>query len=160
MEEKKFITAKTYDELANKVRKIENEELPAVAKEIDEARKHGDLRENAQYAAAKEKQRMIQSKLQEINQALTSHVVIDIASQQFDTVCFGSQVVVNFLDDNTTKTFIFLSDFDSNVSAGIMSVNAPIAQALFGLSVGDIAEITLAGKTREIEIKQIQQAQL
>jgi transcription elongation factor GreA len=158
MQKKNLITAKTYDELIAKARQIENEEMPAVAREIDEARKHGDLRENAQYAAAKEKQRMIDSKLNEINQALTSHIVFDPSTQKFDTVCFGSKVIIKFLDDNTTKTFTILSDFDSNISLGIMSINAPIIQAILGFGVGDASEITLAGKVREIEIEKIEQA--
>jgi transcription elongation factor GreA len=153
--QKNLITAKTYDSLIAKLEHIQKEELPAVAKEIDEARQHGDLRENAQYAAAKTKQRMIEAKMNEINQALTSHIVFDPSIQKFDTVCFGAKVGLKFLDDNSKKTFTILSEFDSNISMGVMSINAPIVQAILGFAIGDVAEVILGGKLREIEIETI-----
>lgn len=160
MTQRHFITAKKYDELLEEVKRIETVELPAVAQEIDIARSHGDLRENAQYAAAREKQRMIESKLQDIQNALTTHTVIDISSQKFDAVAFGAKVKIKFFDDNSSKIFTILSDYESDISRGIMSINAPIIQAIIGLKVDDTADITIAGKTREVAIESIEPCDL
>jgi transcription elongation factor GreA len=151
----KSITPACYNVLLTEINDIKQSHLPAVAEEISIARSHGDLRENAQYSAAKEKQRMIEARLGELEEVISTYTVVDICGKKFDFVAFGATIEIQFLDDNSIKKFQILSDYDADINKGIVSINAPIVKGLLGLKELDEAEITLAGKTRDILIKKI-----
>lgn len=151
----KALTPNGYSKIVNEIDHIKNNQLPAVAEEIALARSHGDLRENAQYAAAREKQRMINSHLAELEEVVSTYTIIDIAGKKFNKVTFGANVEIKFLDDDTIKKFHILSDYESDINKGIISINAPIAKGILNLEEGDEAEITLAGKLREVLIAKI-----
>lgn len=150
-----FLTPLCYNTLVSEIDNIKNEQMPAIAEEISIARSHGDLRENAQYAAAKEKQRMIESRLNELETVIATHTVVDISNKEFTTVSFGANVEIEFDDNKTKKNFQILSDYDSNVSKGIISINAPISKAILGLSKGDDAVIIVNGVARDVVITNI-----
>jgi len=151
----KSITPACYNILLTEINDIKQSKLPAVAEEIALARSHGDLRENAQYSAAKEKQRMIEARLVELEEAISTYTVVDICGKKFDFVAFGATIEIQFLDDQSIKKFQILSDYDADINKGIISINAPIVKGLLGLKECDEAEVTLAGKTRNILIKKI-----
>ncbi len=150
-----FLTPQCYESIASEIDNIKNQQMVAIAEEISIARSHGDLRENAQYAAAKEKQRMIESRLNELETVIATHSIVDVASKTFTTVSFGATVEIEFEDNNSKKTFKILSDYDSDVSKGIVSIHAPIAKAILGLSKGDDAVAVLNGVGRDIVISNI-----
>ena len=150
-----FLTPLCYQTLVSEIDNIKNEQMPSIAEEISIARSHGDLRENAQYAAAKEKQRMIESHLNELETVIATHTVVDISHKEFTTVSFGANVEIEFDDNQTKKNFQILSDYDSNVSKGIISINAPISKAILGLSKGDDAVIIVNGVSRDVVITNI-----
>lgn len=149
-----FLTPACYQNIVSEIDNIKNQQMPAIAEEISIARSHGDLRENAQYASAKEKQRMIESRLNELETVVATHTVVDIANKEFTKVLFGCNVEIEF-DDKTKKAFQILSDYDSDVSKGIVSINAPIAKAILGLSKGDDAVVILNGISRDVIITNI-----
>lgn len=149
-----FLTPLCYKSIVSEIDNIKNSQIPAIAEEISIARSHGDLRENAQYASAKEKQRMIESRLNELETVIATHTVVEISNKSFTTVAFGCNVEIEF-EDNTKKSFQILSDYDSDVSKGIVSINAPISKAILGLSKGDNAIVTLNGTARDVIITNI-----
>jgi transcription elongation factor GreA len=151
----KLITRKCHDAISCEIDDIKKNQQPAIAQELDEARSHGDLRENAQYASAREKQRMIEARLNELEEVLLTHTIFDLTDKTFDTISFGATVELQFLDDNTTKKFQILSDYDADINKGIISINAPIAKAILGMQEGDESAVILAGKTREVLIKKV-----
>ena len=151
----KAITPACYNILLTEINDIKQSQLPAVAEEISIARSHGDLRENAQYSAAKEKQRMIEARLGELEEVISTYTVVDICGKKFDFVAFGATIEIQFLDDKSIKKFQILSDYDADINKGIISINAPIVKGLLGLKECDEAEVMLAGKTRDILIKKI-----
>lgn len=150
-----FLTPACYQNIVSEIDNIKNEQMPAIAEEISIARSHGDLRENAQYASAKEKQRMIESRLNELETVVATHMVVDITNKEFTKVSFGCNVEIEFDDNKTKKAFQILSDYDSDVSKGIVSINAPIAKAILGLSKGDDAVVILNGIARDVIITNI-----
>ena len=151
----KFLTSECYALLISEIQHIKNTQMPAIAEEISIARSHGDLRENAQYASAKEKQRMIESRLNELEDVIGTHTVVEINGKIFDKVAFGCKVEIIFEDDNSKKSFQILSDYDSDISKGIISINSPISRAIIGLSHGETSELIINGKTRDITINKI-----
>ena len=150
-----FITPLCYTTLVAEIHNIKNEQIPAIADEISIARSHGDLRENAQYASAKERQRMMESRLNELETVIATHTVVDISNKEFTTVSFGSNVEIEFDDNKAKKKFQILSDYDSDVSNGMISINAPIAKAILGLSMGSEAVIIINGVGRDVVITNI-----
>lgn len=151
----KLITKERHEAISREIDDIKKNQQPAIAQELDEARSHGDLRENAQYASAREKQRMIEARLSELEEVLLTHTIFDLNGKTFDTVSFGATVELQFLDDKITKIFQLLSDYDADINKGIISINAPIAKAILGMQEGDEAEVILAGKKREVVIKKV-----
>ena len=151
----KLLTPQCYNSLLAEIDNIKSVLMPDVAQEIAIARSHGDLRENAQYSSAKEKQRMIETRLQELENVISTHEVCDITKIQYTKVSFGATVKLHFLDDNSTKTFQILSDYDSNINNGTISINTPIAKAILGLEVEDEAEIKIGAKVKNVKISEI-----
>lgn len=151
----KYITPKCYEVLTREINDIQNNQLPLVAEEISIARSHGDLRENAQYASAKEKQRMIESRLHELTDVISTYTVVEIEGKKFNSVSFGSTVEIKFLDDNSTKKFQILSDYDSDISNGTISINAPIVKFILDLPEGVTTEMFIGGRTRSVIIQKI-----
>jgi transcription elongation factor GreA len=151
----KFLTKECYAFLISEIQDIKNIQMPAIAEEISIARSHGDLRENAQYSSAKEKQRMIESRLNELEDVIGTHTVIELDGKTFNKVSFGCNVEITFEDDKSKKSFKILSDYDSDISKGIISINSPISKAIIGLSHGESTELIINGKEREITISKI-----
>ena len=131
------------------------EERPKISRDIGIAREHGDLSENAEYHAAKERQGLVEARIKDIEDKLSRAEVIDPLKLSGDRVRFGATVTVTNLDtDEETKYQIVGAD-EADVNQGLISISAPLARALIGKSVGDEVVVQLPSGTRRYEIGSI-----
>lgn len=127
-------------------------ELP---KEIGRARAHGDLSENAEYHAAKERQRLVEARLGQLSQRLRELSMVDIARIPRDRVGFGSKIVVLDVDKDEESVYKLVTSEEADVSNGLISTTSPIGRGLLGKEVGDTVTIRSPGGTREFEILEL-----
>lgn len=132
------------------------EERPKISREIGIARDHGDLSENAEYHAAKERQGLIEARLKDIEDKLSRAEIIDPASLSGDRVRFGATVSLLNLDTDEEQSFQIVGADEADVDHGSISVSAPLARALIGRSLGDEVVVKLPAGTRRYEISAIQ----
>jgi transcription elongation factor GreA len=131
------------------------EERPKISREIGIAREHGDLSENAEYHAAKERQGLVEARIKDIEDKLSRAEVIDPTKLSGDRVRFGATVMLTNLDtDEETKYQIVGAD-EADINQGLISVSAPLARALIGKSIGDEVVVQLPAGTRRYEIGNI-----
>ncbi len=120
---------------------------------IAEARSHGDLSENAEYDAAKERQGFIEGRIKEVEGKLSNAQIIDPKLLDADGRCvFGATVDLEDLDSGTKVTYQIVGDDEANLKAGKVSVSSPIARALIGKYAGDVAEVQAPGGVKEYEL--------
>ena len=128
------------------------EERPKISREIGVAREHGDLSENAEYHAAKERQGLVEARIKDIEDKLARAEVIDPSKLKGDRVRFGALVTLTNLDtDEETKYQIVGAD-EADINHGLISISAPLARALIGKTWGDEVVVTLPAGTRRYEI--------
>ena len=126
---------------------------PQIIAAIAEARAHGDLSENAEYAAAKERQSFIEGRIAEIEGKLSNAQVIDPSKIDADGRCvFGATVELEAMDSGDAVTYQIVGDDEADIKAGKISISSPIARALIGKSEGDVAEVQAPGGLRQFEI--------
>jgi len=126
---------------------------PAVIEAIAEARSHGDLSENAEYDAAKEKQGFIEGRIAELESKLSSAQIINPALINADGECvFGATVELEDMQSGEAVTYQIVGEDEANIKNGKISINSPIARALIGKFEGDVAEVQAPGGIREYEI--------
>jgi transcription elongation factor GreA len=131
------------------------EERPRISREIGTARDHGDLSENAEYHAAKERQGLCEARIKDIEDKLSRAEVIDPTRLSGDRVRFGATVMVTNLDTDEETTFQIVGADEADINNGRISVSAPLARALIGKSIGDEIVINLPAGTRRYEIGSI-----
>ena len=141
--------------LETELKKLKSEERPAVIQAIAEARAHGDLSENAEYSAARERQSFIEGRIKELESVISAAHVIDPASLSGDSVKFGAKVVI--VDENTDVEvrYQIVGHYEANADHGRISVNAPLARALIGKAVGDSVEVHSPQGVRSYEILEV-----
>lgn len=154
--EKVPMTAGGYAWLDEQIKRLKNVERPAVIQAISEARAHGDLSENAEYHAAKERQSWIEGQILEFEDKFTRAEVIDISKLDGDTVKFGATVVLIDEESEQKKTWQIVGDFEADVKSGKISISSPIARALIGKKKGDTVEVAAPGGARFYEIGRVQ----
>ena len=132
------------------------EERPKISREIGIAREHGDLKENAEYHAAKERQGLVEARIKDIEDKLSRAEVIDPSKLSGDKVRFGAVVLLTNLDTDEESTYQIVGADEADLKNGTISVSAPIARALIGKSTGDEVVVTLPGGTRRFEIGSIE----
>jgi transcription elongation factor GreA len=149
------ITPNGYQKLQEELKRLLKVERPRNIKAIAEARSHGDLSENAEYHAAKERQSFIEGRIQEIQTNLALADVIDPSKISQDKIAFGAKVKV--LDANTgeEKIFTLVGSDEADVKNGKISINSPVAKSLIGKSAGDIVTVKAPARTIEYEILEI-----
>ncbi len=132
-------------------------ERPSVIKEIEIALGHGDLSENAEYTYAKEKQALIETRIRDLQDRLSSSEIIDLKNRAIsDRVVFGSTVTIEDLDTDERKVYQILGQDEADISKGILSVDSPVGRALIGRETGDVVEIKTPNGIRECEIIAVQ----
>lgn len=154
--EKVPMTVAGYQWLEDELRRLKNEERPAVIQAITEARAHGDLSENAEYHAAKERQGWIEGQILDLEDRYSRAQVIDVAKLNGKEVKFGATVTL--IDDDTEekKSWQIVGDFEADVKSGKISISSPIARAMIGKTKGDMIEVTAPGGARSYEIAKVE----
>jgi transcription elongation factor GreA len=150
--EKEPMTAGGYSRLEEELRRLKNEERPAVIKAIEEARAHGDLSENAEYHAAKERQSFIEGRLEEIESKVSRAVVIDPSTLSGTTVMFGATVTIVDEETDEESTYQIVGTEEANIKEGRLSVAAPLARALIAKSIGESVDVQAPSGSRSYEI--------
>lgn len=154
--EKVPMTARGYNRLQDELKHLKSVERPAVIKAIAEAREHGDLSENAEYDAAKERQGFIEGRIMEVEGKLSHAQIIDPKLLDADGRCvFGATVTLEDMDSGNTVTYQIVGEDEADIKANKISVSSPIARALIGKYAGDIAEVQAPGGVREYEIIEV-----
>ena len=131
------------------------EERPKISREIGIAREHGDLKENAEYHAAKDRQGMVEARIKDIEDKLARAEIIDPTKLSGDRVRFGATVKVTNLDTDEETSYQIVGADEADINAGTISVSAPLARALIGKSIGDEVVINLPAGKRRYEIAEI-----
>ena len=150
------ITQRGADKLRDEMRMLKSRERPRVVKAIAEARAHGDLKENAEYHAAKEEQGFIEGRIREIESKLSHAEIIDVTRfGSTGKVIFGATVDLVDDDDGSEKTFRIVGEDEADIAAGLISVGSPIARAMIGKEVGDIAVVDAPGGEKTYEIAEV-----
>ena len=151
------LTSKGFDQLKEELHTLKTQERPAVIQLIAEARAHGDLSENAEYDAAKEKQSMLEGRIQDLEHKISTAEIINPTELQRDgRVVFG--VIVTFIDLNTDEQFKYqiVGEDEANIREGKISYVSPIARALIGKIEEDITEFDIPSGKREVQIVKVE----
>ncbi len=136
--------------------RLKTVERPRVTNSIAEARAHGDLKENAEYHAAREEQGFLEAQIKDLEHKLSLAQVIDIKSiPEAGKVVFGTTVILEDLDHETEVSYKIVGQDESDISKGLLAYNTPIARALIGSEEGDIVEIETPGGNKNYEIVEI-----
>ena len=146
------MTKRGYMQLQEELKQLKDGERPAIISAIAEARAHGDLSENAEYHAAKEKQAFIEGRVREIEDKISRAQVIDIKQLTGDDIKFGATVQLADEDTDEESTFQIVGVDESDVTEGLLSVTSPLARALIGKSEGDSVDVPTpsGGKSYEV----------
>jgi transcription elongation factor GreA len=143
--------------LKEELQRLRSVDRPYIIQAIAEARAQGDLSENAEYEAAKERQSFIEGRIAEIEAKLSNAQIIDPLTLNADGRCvFGSTVEVEDLDNGGTSTYQIVGDDEADIKSGKISVSSPIARALIGKTPGDVAEVMAPSGLRSYEILDVQ----
>ncbi len=146
------ITKKGFEALRSELERLKREERPKVIQAIAEAREHGDLSENAEYDAAKERQGFIEARIAEIQHKLAEAEIIDTANLSAETVVFGSTVVLLDTNSQEEKRYMLVGQDEADLKDGKISVQSPVGRALIGHRVGDVVEVKTPAKVVEYEV--------
>ncbi|MBT3181548.1 MAG: transcription elongation factor GreA [Deltaproteobacteria bacterium] len=142
--------------LMAKLKHLKSVERPKNVQDIEEAREKGDLSENAEYDAAKERQSLISQQMQEIEHKLSLAQIIDPKSIKSDKVTFGATVTIEDLDNDEHLTYFIVGTDESDISKGKLSIESPIARALIGKEEGDEAKVKTPKGLRTFEIVSVE----
>lgn len=144
------------EKLKEELRRLKTEDRPRVVNAIAEARAHGDLKENAEYHAAREQQSFIEGRIREIEGKLSNAQVIDVTTlPKSGKVVFGVTVKLEATEDGNPVTYRIVGDDEADIKQGMISVSSPIARALIGKEEGDLVTVQAPGGAREYEILEV-----
>lgn len=150
------LTVRGAELLREELQRLKSEDRPGVIKAIAEARAHGDLKENAEYHAAREQQGFIEGRIAEIEAKLSNGQIIDVKSlPATGKVVFGVTVLLADEEDGDEKTYQIVGEDEADIKAGRISVQSPIARALIGKEEGDVVEVQTPGGQRGYEIVKV-----
>jgi transcription elongation factor GreA len=154
--EKVPMTAEGYQALDEELKRLKTIERPSVIAAIAEARSHGDLSENAEYHAAKERQGWIEGRIAEIEDKIARAQVIDVSRLSGSQVKFGATVSVVDEDTEEEARYQIVGDHEADVKAGRISLSSPLSRAMIGKEVGDVVEVNTPGGVKAYEILKVE----
>jgi len=146
------MTQKGRQRLLDDLRRLRSLERPKIVREIEEARAHGDISENAEFHAAKEKQSLIAAQISDIEDTLARAEVIDISKLSGDKIVFGATVTLADVDSGDEVVYQIVGDHEAEPKNGKISVSSPIARSIIGKNVGDEVQVRIPTGTRNFEI--------
>ena len=149
------MTERGYGMLQEEMRRLRTVERPAVINALEEARSHGDLSENAEYHAAKERQAFIEGRLMELEDRVSRAQVIDPTSMSGDVVRFGATVTLADEDTDEESTYQIVGEDEGDIGNGLLSLTSPLARAMIGRETGDSIEVTAPGGSKAYEIMKV-----
>ncbi len=150
------MTAEGYAQLEIELKNLKSVERPAVIAAIAEAREHGDLSENAEYHAAREKQGFIEGRIKELEAVISVAEVIDTSQLSGDVVRFGATVMVADEETDEETTYQIVGQHEADLEKGKISISSPLARGLIGKSLGDSVEVRTPGGTKSYEIIEVE----
>jgi len=153
--EKFPITARGFAAMEVELRNLKTVERPNVIKAIAEARAHGDLSENAEYHAAREKQSFIEGRILELAARIAGAEVIDVSKLSGDQVKFGATIILIDEDTEEKVTYQIVGEYEADLKKGMLSVSAPLSRALIGKKKGDSIEVTTPKGSKSYEIVEV-----
>jgi transcription elongation factor GreA len=142
-------------QLEGELKRLRTEERPAVIRALAEAREHGDLSENAEYHAARERQSFIEGRIAELDDILSRAQVIDTSGLNDDVIRFGAAVMLADEDTEEESAYRIVGSHESDASAGLLSVTSPLGRALIGKKLGDVVEVKTPRGSRSYEVVKI-----
>jgi len=154
--EKVPMTGEGYTSLDEELKRLKTQERPAVIAAISEARSHGDLSENAEYHAAKERQGWIEGRIAEIEDKIARAQVIDVSKLSGKQIKFGATVTVIDEDTEEEGRYQVVGEHEADVKSGRISVSSPLSRALIGKEVGDVVEVITPGGAKAYEIVKVE----
>ena len=147
------ITARGAEQLRSELKRLKSEDRPRIVKAIAAAREHGDLKENAEYHAAKEEQGFLEGRIKELEAKLSNCEVIDVTKLNVSgRVVFGATIDLVDEDDAREVTYQIVGEDEADIASGLVSVSSPIARALIGREAGDVVEVAAPGGRKSYEI--------
>lgn len=153
--EKVPMTADGLKALEDELQRLKNDERPAISKALEAAREHGDIAENAEYHAAKERQSFIEGRLAELGDIIARADVIDPAKLSGQVVKFGATVMVADEETDAESTYKIVGSHEADAGGGSISITSPMAKALIGKTIGDSVEVTTPKGPRSYEIVEV-----
>ena len=150
------MTAHGAELLREELNELKTKTRPRIIESIAEAREHGDLSENAEYHAAKEKQSFIEGRVAELEDKLARAEVIDVTKLKGEKIVFGATVTLIDVDTEKESTYRIVGEDEADIAKGKVSITSPIARALIGKTVGDEAEVAAPGGARVYEISAVE----
>jgi len=150
------MTAGGYQTLDDELKRLKTLERPAVIAAISEAREHGDLSENAEYHAAKERQGWIEGRIAEIEDKVARAQIIDVSKLSGKQVKFGATVSVVDEDTEEEARYQIVGDHEADVKEGRISLSSPLSRAMIGKEVGEVVEVTTPGGIKAYEILKVE----
>jgi transcription elongation factor GreA len=149
------ITKEGYERLKSELQRLQKEERPTVIRAIEEARAHGDISENAEYEAAKEKQGLVESRIKDLLEKLGCSEIIEPSGEENGHITFGSTVVMEDLETGEIASYRLVGPYEADVQAGTISVTSPLGKALIGKEEGDDVRVQTPKGIRNLEILEI-----
>lgn len=150
------ITATGFDTLKDELRRLKTVDRPEIIEAIAEARKHGDLSENAEYHSAREKQGFIEGRIAELEDKTSRMEVIDVSKISGGTIKFGATVRLVDTETDEEISYQIVGVDEANIEHGKLSVSAPLARAIIGKEVGDCVEVSTPNGAKDYEVLEIQ----
>ncbi len=150
------MTVRGYNKLKDELKLLKSEERPSVIKAIEEARAHGDLSENAEYHAAKEKQGLIEGRIVEIEDKLSRAEVFNPSELKSKNITFGATVTLIDEDTEEEVRYQIVGTDESDIKSGMLSITSPVGRALIGKSEGDNVEVKTPKGTKDYEIIKVE----
>ena len=151
------LTARGAEQLKEELRRLKSEERPKIVEAIATARAHGDLKENAEYHAAKEQQGLVEARIRDIEAKLANAQIIDVTALNPDgKAVFGATVHLVDTADGSETRYQIVGEDEADIKAGLLSVGSPIARAIIGKREGDEVEVTAPGGKRTYEIASVE----